>query len=345
LLISILLPALNKARQAANSVSCESSLKQIGSLIALYASEHRGSLPPASVTWASATNAAGVGWANPGTGASPYINPSGCQKGSGGNAAFWPDLLTLLTVPTTVQDVQGTGGTGTGLYSAAAGGTEGGYNPYRCVNMAADFLPIFHDSDIPDAPILPRVSNYYCNMRVIAPENAGDRFTYPSATGAASSIGYPAGTFVFHHIRATGDIENAGEVAMVWCGPVYINSAGNIDIDQYDSASWYLDGSAYMQNSHDYCFPTPPPAFSTFTAYSNPIGLSSNTAFGTSWGSTVTKSSLAAANTDDTGTGNHNAMRFRHMNNTRCNLLFADGHVESRQLGDVKARDICVNWK
>jgi prepilin-type processing-associated H-X9-DG protein/prepilin-type N-terminal cleavage/methylation domain-containing protein len=48
LLISMLLPALNKARQAANNVSCQSNLRSIGQLINIYASQNRGYGP---VTW------------------------------------------------------------------------------------------------------------------------------------------------------------------------------------------------------------------------------------------------------------------------------------------------------
>lgn len=45
-LISILLPALNRARQHAVSVTCMSNLKQIGNAALLYAHENKGWLPP-----------------------------------------------------------------------------------------------------------------------------------------------------------------------------------------------------------------------------------------------------------------------------------------------------------
>jgi prepilin-type processing-associated H-X9-DG protein/prepilin-type N-terminal cleavage/methylation domain-containing protein len=45
LLISILLPALGKARQQANKVACESNLRQIGQAIVLYTMDNQGSLP------------------------------------------------------------------------------------------------------------------------------------------------------------------------------------------------------------------------------------------------------------------------------------------------------------
>ena len=45
LLISILLPSLNRARETANRVKCASNLKQIGLAILLYSNENRGLYP------------------------------------------------------------------------------------------------------------------------------------------------------------------------------------------------------------------------------------------------------------------------------------------------------------
>lgn len=37
------------------------------------------------------------------------------------------------------------------------------------------------------------------------------------------------------------------------------------------------------------------------------------------------------------------AFRFRHLNNTTLNALYADGHCESKKVGEIKYKDICVN--
>jgi prepilin-type N-terminal cleavage/methylation domain-containing protein/prepilin-type processing-associated H-X9-DG protein len=55
LLISILLPSLNRARETANRVKCSSNLRQVGQAILLYSNENKGNYPrtryaPASTT-------------------------------------------------------------------------------------------------------------------------------------------------------------------------------------------------------------------------------------------------------------------------------------------------------
>lgn len=57
-LISILLPALSRARQAANTVSCLSNLRSIGQGLQLYAADNRGYLPLGEGPHASVTGAA-----------------------------------------------------------------------------------------------------------------------------------------------------------------------------------------------------------------------------------------------------------------------------------------------
>jgi prepilin-type processing-associated H-X9-DG protein/prepilin-type N-terminal cleavage/methylation domain-containing protein len=51
LLVSILLPALNKARAASQTVKCQSNLKQLGLATAMYVNAHRGYLPYPTTTF------------------------------------------------------------------------------------------------------------------------------------------------------------------------------------------------------------------------------------------------------------------------------------------------------
>jgi len=60
LLISILLPSLNRARETANRVKCASNLRQIGQAILLYSNENKGAYPrtlykaATNMTWGTA---------------------------------------------------------------------------------------------------------------------------------------------------------------------------------------------------------------------------------------------------------------------------------------------------
>jgi len=84
LLISILLPSLNRARETANRVKCASNLRQIGQALLLYSNDNKGSYPRTVAN--SPPNAAQTGelatWgtctrgSDPYSGAAPAARPS-----------------------------------------------------------------------------------------------------------------------------------------------------------------------------------------------------------------------------------------------------------------------------
>src|SRR5262245_30666256 len=71
LLISILLPSLNRARETANRVKCASNLRQIGQAILLYSNENKGAYPRTVTSIAAAVTPT---WGT-GTGSDPFSNP------------------------------------------------------------------------------------------------------------------------------------------------------------------------------------------------------------------------------------------------------------------------------
>src|ERR1700683_4752756 len=73
LLISILLPALNKARAQAQTVACLSNLRQMGNMLLIYANDNHQSLPPG------------------------FSDPTGSQQMISGNDTSW-DLILWSTV-------------------------------------------------------------------------------------------------------------------------------------------------------------------------------------------------------------------------------------------------------
>ena len=112
LLISILLPSLNRARETANRVKCASNLRQIGTAIQLYANENRGAFPRTiysagmtSGTWGTpygAVAAGGVGT----SGADPFANAAGVPStGSPQYAPSYNDVSAALYLLLRTQDL------------------------------------------------------------------------------------------------------------------------------------------------------------------------------------------------------------------------------------------------
>src|SRR3954466_14683194 len=63
-LVGILLPALNKARQSANTARCASNLRQIAMAMLSYANSNRGRLLPSVVNAGDTIYPNGLMWAN-----------------------------------------------------------------------------------------------------------------------------------------------------------------------------------------------------------------------------------------------------------------------------------------
>ena len=77
LLISILLPSLNRARETANRVKCASNLRQIGQAILMYSNENKGAYPRTIYSNTSALNPTwGTGTNSSPTVADPFASPA-----------------------------------------------------------------------------------------------------------------------------------------------------------------------------------------------------------------------------------------------------------------------------
>jgi prepilin-type N-terminal cleavage/methylation domain-containing protein/prepilin-type processing-associated H-X9-DG protein len=74
LLISILLPALSKARESANTVKCSSNLRSIGQGIAAYIAEYRGKIPASNWYYGLQIPGAGGAGAAPATATQGYVH-------------------------------------------------------------------------------------------------------------------------------------------------------------------------------------------------------------------------------------------------------------------------------
>jgi prepilin-type processing-associated H-X9-DG protein len=140
----------------------------------------------------------------------------------------------------------------------------------------------------------------------------------------------------------------------IWCGPQYL--ANGVSVQYIYNDGWVadqIDLSAVAWNGYSYGLYYPVPADPDPTHYNTAayVNRIAPGAIGNycSMNNNVTKKVLAAENVDNLNPAaafNYSplcAMRFRHMANTTGNMLFVDGHVESRVLGTVVAKDISVN--
>jgi prepilin-type N-terminal cleavage/methylation domain-containing protein len=74
LLISILLPSLNRAREAANRVKCASNLRQIGQAIFLYSNDNHGMYPRTEYSGGAAALVPNLSGNSGGTGTEPFTS-------------------------------------------------------------------------------------------------------------------------------------------------------------------------------------------------------------------------------------------------------------------------------
>lgn len=92
LLISILLPALNKAREQAKQAQCLSNLRQIGAASAMFANEHRQHIPLGGVQYGTGIDGSPNGFHDPGERNYSYYLSGGNKRIMPLNAALAPYL-------------------------------------------------------------------------------------------------------------------------------------------------------------------------------------------------------------------------------------------------------------
>jgi prepilin-type N-terminal cleavage/methylation domain-containing protein/prepilin-type processing-associated H-X9-DG protein len=308
-LISMLLPALNRAREQANLIACGSNLRNIGQMLNEYTAENNGYFP-----YGRGVMAYPVGKVN----AVPLIQY--CWD--------WRDTLSLMTNHRT-QDDGGTDNTnnvrGSGTYSHS-----------YLQTMAYQYLGIFHDTDVPTMNQGSRVAHYIGNMRVLAD------VSYADPVGAYGPNPSPIGQYHKEYpLRKVASIKHGASVMMVWCGSADLSDG----VD--DKGSWPLCFSMDdSQCSYGHGLSIPP-AQSNFNEYGSLVAPSYDGVHDSYRGG-VTLQVCKNENMDKVNAGGtlgwvQTDLRFRHMNNTMLNALFVDGHVEARLIGGVFVTDICMN--
>jgi len=294
LLISILLPALGKARQQANLVACASDLRNIGQWVNEYTAENKGYMP---------------------YGAAVSLTAAGTY-----NQWFWYDTMSIMT-----------------------GEKADPVNYGSCLTTSA----VLNDPEdnavgTPDQ----RSCAYVANSRVLTDSAMAQDW------GATTLTPYGA---MFLHNRSSGTIQRSAEVAMVWDNALNLHTPGLIQTQYGVNLSmedWTNDN--YPQSTAS-GFSFPIPYYSKYSGYGRRILLGGgNGTDGTVLSSALTGASLLGEKYDNVdftnptwgtsdGGGQYQCdMRFRHINNTTCNILFVDGHVSPYVIGQVTAKMLCA---
>ena len=99
LLISILLPSLNRARETANRVKCASNLRTIGQAILLYANENKGAYPR---TVMDTTGTPAPTW---GTGTTTPVSNADCFTGTASVSPNANDVSSAVFLLMRTQDI------------------------------------------------------------------------------------------------------------------------------------------------------------------------------------------------------------------------------------------------
>jgi prepilin-type N-terminal cleavage/methylation domain-containing protein/prepilin-type processing-associated H-X9-DG protein len=104
LLISILLPSLNRARETANRVKCASNLRQIGQAILLYSNDNKGVYPRTVANAAAATDS--CTWGTTPMGADPFNGaPNNTAPGTATQRPANNDATAALFLLLRTQDI------------------------------------------------------------------------------------------------------------------------------------------------------------------------------------------------------------------------------------------------
>lgn len=257
LLIALLLPALARAKDMANTVACESNLREIGLALVSYTDENKDFVP------------FGFGYAN-------TVN--------------WVsrDWTQQLSIEMGVQPAT----TGT-------------------VGQVTD-SPVFMD---PGAPLAPAGTDQYTgNPRIFSGED-GD-FGYWS--GQTFNPWWSQWT---PPVRLS-TLKDISQTPIAWDAQLAYDANW-----QADPIEMQLDNWAIVQSWQDYMVADGPNHSYTYAPYP--------------W--SYSPSVIQPYNVDDTyahifyhtGPMTFHGFRYRHNNNQDCNMLYGDGHVESKQMGTI----------
>jgi prepilin-type N-terminal cleavage/methylation domain-containing protein len=289
LLISILLPSLNRAREAANQIKCASNLRSIGQGLVLYENDNQGSLPWGLVQYAPAY------WGNQSLQRSYIIDP-----GDNGQTPTWRDYVVRELYKhaqgrSTSSDTQDTGLWG--IFVCPSSPVTVKKSSYTSYTTNPRLMPNMGDSD------------HYMSKYVSSGGKFSSGTTYNMTPYRVSRVKHTDQIIAIYDAAVTADpnIDNGGETASVTGFPL-----------DYGSLIGY-SGPANITGRSNNNYMTDDYSHSTGFGGGDPINIAA--------GNETPAFTSADYNKDDDG--NWDNIRFRHASNKQANCLCLDGHVQS----------------
>jgi prepilin-type N-terminal cleavage/methylation domain-containing protein/prepilin-type processing-associated H-X9-DG protein len=185
LLISILLPSLNRARETANRVKCASNLKQIGLAILLYSNENKGAYPrtKASTPTAALTTVHNM-TAGGHTAADPFATVGADMTDN------VPQALFLLLRTQDITSEVFTCPSSNAEKDTYGGGTNAAINKSNFTDLTKNLSYSYQDP-YPDAAAIG--SGFKLNNSISAEFAVGSDIN-PGTTGTDDNVLYPSNT-------------------------------------------------------------------------------------------------------------------------------------------------------
>jgi prepilin-type N-terminal cleavage/methylation domain-containing protein len=322
LLISILLPALNRARESAMEVQCQSNLRQIGQAIIMYCGDNQGILPFGN--WDGIYN---IGREQGSSGGGTNL-----FTGATSRESFWDVLIQPYI------GAQGNTLDQTGAKSAAdPTGTGSGTDAIRQVF----FCPEANSQGVTDAATN-IVGTYLCHPRLMPwlaswcdgsglTGGAGSAPTHPDPV--TGKVYQP---YTLAHIKRSSDIILIFDGALAYNpatpgGPGWGFGTNGVPV------GYRIDDGRFCYNEATKGDSTPGTTYLTdsYSIADNMNGMGINSGQPIDLSPFDGQSTVGFMNTDTAqyayrddlteGSGN---IRFRHMGNTQANCLCVDGHVD-----------------